>query len=357
MKNRLPCLEPGCNKTFKTERTRKEHQIVVHQGQKRVYCSECGISFATADKLIELREQHPRGDHQATQVKNFHCLEPACGKSFLTLKRRNYHYSSVHQGKYNVKCSECGKICLHKSELKKHLARGHGKPERHHCHVCKIVSTSTKKLEMHVQRQHERIQDFCDKCNINIRGLETLETHMLRHQNQPKMVCDHCNILFSSLDSLRVHLRSINGETPFRCDECNESYSSASALREHRTARHAALQNHVCDVDNCGKAYGRALNLRDHKASVHDKDGYICPVCQKKSRSIKTLNKHIRKHKGDTPYACTYPGCHLKFVQSHDLIKHCLNHTLFKCHSCQHYFDTAVERHKHKMTCPRYVCI
>ena len=97
----------------------------------------------------------------------------------------------------------------------------------------------------------------------------------------------------------------------FRCDEYDQSYSSTSALRERRTARHVAIQNHVCDVDNCGKAYGLALQLRDHKVSVHNKVGYICSICQKKSRSTKNLNRHTRKRKGDTPYACTYPGCHL----------------------------------------------
>ncbi len=178
---------------------------------------------------------------------------------------------------------------------------------------------------------------------------------MLRHETRPDLVCRHCDVLFSSKAAVRDHLRYINGETPFPCDECDRAFSSHSDVGQHK-ARYHGHKQYVCDVLHCGKAFADLCLLRGHKAKHHDGTGFVCPICGEEYFTPNALDIHIREHKGDTPYVCSFPRCSKKFVTPYRLHQHSLNHTQFRCDSCARYFDTAVARHQHKQTCPRYVC-
>ena len=35
-------------------------------------------------------------------------------------------------------------------------------------------------------------------------------------------------------------------------------------------------------------------------------------ILSKEVLDDRSSDRHIRQHKGETPYACTFPGCHLK---------------------------------------------
>lgn len=344
-KARFLCPESGCDKTFKTSKGRHNHQIGFHQGKP---CHVCGKQLSSPTNLKRHLITH-------TTVKDrFPCLEPGCDKSFKTIVDRDQHQLGVHEGKWAVDCPECGRTLKSLYILKGHMAT-HVKERLSTCNVCKESFTSSQMLETHMRRRHEKVQDFCDECNINIRGFGTLEEHMLRHQKRPDLVCDHCNIIFNDSRALQGHLRFINGETPYQCDECDRAYPTVTALRNHRNGNHGH-KHLVCDIDNCGEAFAKTHALRDHKVGCHGKTGYKCHICQKEYKSVQNMDDHIRQHKGDTPHACSFPGCDKAFTTPFRLHQHFRNHIQFRCHKCYGMFDTAVARHEHNVTCSRYWC-
>ena len=289
-----------------------------------------------------------------TAKDRFPCLEPGCDKSFKAIVDRDRHQLGVHEGKWAVDCPECGRTLKSVYILKGHMAT-HVKERLSTCNVCKESFTSSQMLETHMRRRHEKVQDLCDECNINIRGFGTLEEHMLRHQKRPDLICDYCNILFNNSRALQGHLRFINGEPPYQCEECDRAYPTVTALQNHRNDNHGH-KHFVCDIDNCGEAFAKAHALRDHKVGCHGKTGYKCHICQKEYKSAQNIDDHIRQHKGDTPHACSFPGCDKAFTTPFRLHQHFRSHIQFRCHRCYGMFDTAVARHEHNVTCPRYWC-
>jgi ribosomal protein S27E len=62
----LPCQEPGCPKSYKTQGDRDHHQRIAHEGKYRVNCPECGNSFAHSPSLrkhIETVQQRTEPTH------------------------------------------------------------------------------------------------------------------------------------------------------------------------------------------------------------------------------------------------------------------------------------------------------
>lgn len=85
---RIPCLEPGCNKFFKTPETFNLHLLGFHQGEWKVDCSKYGGTFYN---------QHSLEAHMATHVKDREQTCDVCKKSCLSTEGFQTHMRRKHE--------------------------------------------------------------------------------------------------------------------------------------------------------------------------------------------------------------------------------------------------------------------
>jgi len=97
------------------------------------------------------------------------------------------------------------------------------------------------------------------------------------------------------------------------CYQCSRHFPSTSQLNEHHLSVHVS-KPHPCSY--CDKSYkrrdDRVIHERIHHQHISPKRVYkprignihICPVCDYSSPSTYNLQRHVRTHVQQRPYAC-----------------------------------------------------
>ncbi|ELT96387.1 hypothetical protein CAPTEDRAFT_187806, partial [Capitella teleta] len=98
-------------------------------------------------KSVYHLKEHIRAVH--TDDEQFEC--DVCHKRYRTLKDRNYHKKTVHQGIYRYYCAKCGRG-LHS------LAR----LNRHNCNWGQKSKEKAKKIEEKTEKEQMQLQDVAD---------------------------------------------------------------------------------------------------------------------------------------------------------------------------------------------------
>lgn len=87
---------------------------------------------------------------------------------------------------------------------------------------------------------------------------------------------------------------------------------------------------------HCEKSYTDQPGLRRHRKIIHDKlTPYVCNICGKSVTQNASLINHMRIHKGERPFVCTYKGCKMTFVTQSSLQRHDNTHTKKKSFTCE----------------------
>lgn len=106
-----PFACPHCPKTFARLQARDVHQVV-HTGERKHLCSECGSSFGSASTLIDHRKR------RHLEIRDYKCEE--CHKAFFTRQELEAH-SRVHSGLKPFVCNQCGKNFARVHHLRRHI--------------------------------------------------------------------------------------------------------------------------------------------------------------------------------------------------------------------------------------------
>lgn len=76
-----------------------------------------------------------------------------CSKQFANFSNLNHHISAIHLNQSKWVCSQCGKICSSKSNLKVHL-RVHLRVKPYHCRWCSYSCMHHSSIRDHLAKMH-----------------------------------------------------------------------------------------------------------------------------------------------------------------------------------------------------------
>ncbi|XP_063632174.1 zinc finger protein OZF-like isoform X1 [Cydia splendana] len=168
------------------------------------------------------------------------------------------------------------------------------------CKKCCISFKTREGLKEHVA-EHETAKKYvCESCGRVFTRQDYLHKHKLTHTGTKQHVCPHCGFRSTQRSSLIVHIRKHTGERPYSCDMCPQRCISSSNLRAHRR-RHLGLKKFQCTI--CDKKFGYKVSLEEHiESSHHRSQTHPCPHCGAHYSRKRGLKRHLTaKHCENEP--------------------------------------------------------
>ena len=229
--------------------------------------------------------------------------------------------------KEKMKCTVCGLMLSSLDSLKIHTMLHTGESP-YRCCVCghKFCSLSSRQHHMDTHVTVDRFR--CVQCNLRFSSRAELAKHQLTHQFK----CSLCGQVFPNKTSRTCHFRVAHPSDILRCSQCPALFSCAESLERHKLY-HARGHRQQCPT--CGLV---VLRLKEHMllhSSPAQTHMFVCDQCPMRYLRKANLERHMRTHTGEKPYACSH--CSKRFHSNGMLRKHLLTHTQerpFQCEVC-----------------------
>ncbi|CAM2257884.1 Sex-determining transformer protein 1 [Caenorhabditis elegans] len=160
--------------------------------------------------------------------------------------------------------------------------------------------------------------------------------------NDSDMMGDHdltcrwksCNSSFQTLKALVDHVQESHVQSTeqehhaWRCEwegcDRNETFKALYMLIVH-VRRHTGEKPNKCEYPGCGKEYSRLENLKTHRRTHTGEKPYKCEFadCEKAFSNASDRAKHQnRTHSNLKPYSCQIPQCTKSYTDPSSLRKH-----------------------------------
>ena len=109
------------------------------------------------------------------------------------------------------------------------------------CKICMITFESESKLKTHRNLEHPTDKKLqCAICGRPCISKSQLAKHMRAHQ-EPQFKCRFCEKKLKSEEALAAHECEHTGERPYKCTLCGNGYKSSSAISTHMKHVHKVL--------------------------------------------------------------------------------------------------------------------
>ncbi|WKY00178.1 hypothetical protein Q1695_014774 [Nippostrongylus brasiliensis] len=145
-------------------------------------------------------------------------------------------------------------------------------------------------------------------------------------------------------------------------DDCQLVFSTQKALVYHVAECHTNISNRdwICKWKNCDRSepfrafYKLVTHVRKHTGEKPNECTY--PGCNKSYSRQEHLDTHLRTHTGEKPYVCGIAGCGKLFTNANDRAKHqSRTHSALKSYkcpvdSCKKYYTDPSSLRKHIKT-------
>lgn len=172
---------------------------------------------------------------------------------------------------------------------------------QYHCNMCNKHFTTKDRLEYHIMRHSENMDEFvCSTCGKELSTEQALFEHYLFvHKGARPHVCELCGKSYQFKARLKEHMRSHSGERPFACEICGQRCMTNNALRSHKKT-HITEKRFPCQI--CKKAFRKRQDLNEHLERHWKNDKtmmfpqvFSCAVCLEMFPTFRILKKHMKE--------------------------------------------------------------
>lgn len=227
-----PYCCPLCSRTF-TQSGNLHHHLLVHRGEHRFTCEQCGALFRHKSHLTTHKRQHD----EIPVVARFHC-------------------------------ATCGKASSSRFHLIQHI-RTHTLERPHQCQICGKKFAASSTYERHL-KTHETSTETCFVCGQTFTDSSSRRRHQASHDMRKRHPCS-CGRSFTQLFSLRRHAplcskASVPPVKSFQCPLCLKAFFEATGLKRH-IATHDTVRTFTCH--HCNRLLKTRETLQRHVRRQH----------------------------------------------------------------------------------------
>lgn len=160
------CDFDGCTKSFYTKDSLRDHKYRTHTCPKRFSCD-----FLNSAGIFKIKSALKVHKVKHTGERKFKCLQPECGRYFITNEHMKLHHASVHVGDKLFRCETCDKRFCTKINLNQHIKRvhivsAHMGEKLFRCETCAKAYFTRGHLTRHISSVHTKteLQVKCPLC-------------------------------------------------------------------------------------------------------------------------------------------------------------------------------------------------
>lgn len=231
------CGHEGCDKAFFAKLERDYHKLRHEDGVKKHVCSLCGKRFrvpvSLSRHLLNVHDQHPTKQRESytctfpgcNKVLRWKALRrhlethkspeerrscPTCNEVFPNMQMRVLHERSVHQGKTNFKCEQCGKLFRDQIALNMHY-KTHSSEQPFQCEKC---GKRFKYKGSHLS--HAKAICGTDEEEMERIRKAKRAAELRNWKRERNFTCKTCGHKFISEVRLEDHLRRVHNEVVVR---------------------------------------------------------------------------------------------------------------------------------------------
>jgi len=225
----------------------------------------------------------------------------------------------------------------------------------HNCSVCGEGLTSIKGLKAHMNTHDPNYGNYeCTQCKtfFDSKGLLRHHRRVTQHKKlkdpEPKYFpCNTCGKSLSGVGGLREHIKSVHNKTYDKlCPHCDYRASSTKTLKKHIDALHLGI-TYPCD--QCTLVFTQRENLASHIKTIHSGERpFVCEECGFKSKTKSNLESHVSSIHSTSSFPCII--CGKIFKNQSYLASHMRGHdesSQFPCQFCDRKFVTRTKLKMH----------